>query len=565
MLSRIQEALAEQNYRRIHREAHSLKSIALYMGAEQVTKAAHDLQEAASASEPQATSAAAEVVASELAQISRSVDGCDGPPGSATANARVDVRLNALVHKCVDLLFVAAAADDVKGMRDLAKSLKDMVLTHGPKFDILAIAAYQLQKAAETGPLSAALTQLHDVCEAAAHTRQLILYHTARDPHMERGSSCWWAACVTSEGERPRTFFSHVSVSAARATRANSAQAEPFQHGAALTEFNGDAVVLARMCNSFLQLVPAWLISCELALEQANLLVLRGEVYIFACLARLVCAQPLAAVLRSLQSACEAHAPVEVLRRWLVRAKGELRLLVCLWAQPARHEGATPRRMLLDTPVRSRVAFAPAPSAPPGTAPAPAPAPALTLAPAPAPAPAHAHAHAHAPAPAPAPAPASAPAPLGPELQARTLLPAPLPETGLPTHAALRYMSCAEETPVGRAPRASMLSGGRCSTQGSVTSHGSRQFGGEAVMVTVPVKALNFVLETSASLASLVRGARDEERMLGLAPRGEGEQADLQSDLDHQLLVAQQLAAAAIGVLQRFIPENARVAPMELP
>ena len=32
-------------------------------------------------------------------------------------------------------------------MRDLAKSLKDMVLTHGPKFDLLAIAAYQLQKA----------------------------------------------------------------------------------------------------------------------------------------------------------------------------------------------------------------------------------------------------------------------------------------------------------------------------------------------------------------------------------------------------------------------------------
>ena len=33
----------------------------------------------------------------------------------------------------VDLLFVAAAADDIKGMRDLAKSLKDMVLTqqHG--------------------------------------------------------------------------------------------------------------------------------------------------------------------------------------------------------------------------------------------------------------------------------------------------------------------------------------------------------------------------------------------------------------------------------------------------
>ena len=554
VLSRIQEALTEQNYRRIHREAHSLKSIALYMGADRVTKAAHELQEAASASEPHATAAAAEVVAAELANISRSVDGCDAPPGSATANARVDVRLNALVHKCVDLLFVAAAADDVKGMRDLAKSLKDMVLTHGPKFDLLAVAAYQLQKAAEAGPLSAALTQLHDVCEAAAHTRQLILYHTARDPHMERGSSCWWAACVTTEGERPRTFFSHVSVSAARATRANSLQAEPFQHGAALAEFNGDAVVLARMCNSFLQLVPAWLASCELALEQANLLVLRGEVYIFACLARLVCAQPLAAVLRSLQSACEAHSPVELLRRWMLRAKGELRLLVCLWAQPARHEGTTPRRMLLDTPVRSRVAFAPAPSAAPGTASTVAPASAL------------------APAPAPAKPPASATlAVAAAELQPRTLLPPqpPLPEAGVPTHAALRHMPRADDTPVGRAPasRASMLSGGRssmCSSVGSVASHGSRQFGGEAIMVTVPAKALNFVLETSASLASLVRGAGEVERMQGFALGG-SEQADLQSDLDHQLLVAQQLAAAAISVLQRFIPENTGVAAMELP
>ena len=524
------------------------------MGADRVTKAAHELQEAASASEPHATAAAAEVVTAELAKISRSVDGCDAPPGSATANARVDVRLNALVHKCVDLLFVAAAADDVKGMRDLAKSLKDMVLTHGPKFDLLAVAAYQLQKAAEAGPLAAALTQLHDVCEAAAHTRQLILYHTARDPHMERGSSCWWAACVTTEGERPRTFFSHVSVSAARATRANSLQAEPFQHGAALAEFNGDAVVLARMCNSFLHLVPVWLASCETALEQANLLVLRGEVYIFACLARLVCAQPLAAVLRSLQSACEAHAPVELLRRWMVRAKGELRLLVCLWAQPARHEGTTPRRMLLDTPVRSRVAFAPAPSAAPGTAPAPVPVPA--------------------PAPALAKPPASAPlAAAAPELQARTLLPPQPPqppqppEAGVPTHAALRHMPRADDTPVGRAPRASMLSGGRsslCSSVGSLASHGSRQFGGEAIMVTVPAKALNFVLETSASLASLVRGAGEVERMQGFALGG-SEQSDLQSDLDHQLLVAQQLAAAAIGVLQRFIPENTGVAAMELP
>ena len=47
VLSRIREALAEQNYRTIHREAHSLKSIALYMGADRVTKAADELQEAA--------------------------------------------------------------------------------------------------------------------------------------------------------------------------------------------------------------------------------------------------------------------------------------------------------------------------------------------------------------------------------------------------------------------------------------------------------------------------------------------------------------------------------------
>ena len=138
----------------------------------------------------------------------------------------------------------------------------------------------------------------------------------------------------------------------------------------------------------------------------------------------------------------------------------------------------------------------------------------------------------------------------------------------MPTHAALRHMPRADDTPVGRAPRASMLSGGRssmCSSVGSLPSQGSRhQFGGEAIMVTVPAKALNFVMETSASLASLVRGAGEVERMQGFALGG-SEQADLQSDLDHQLLVAQQLAAAAISVLQRFIPENTGVAAMELP
>ena len=86
-----------------------------------------------------------------------------------------------------------------------------------------------------------------------------------------------------------------------------------------------------------------------------------------------------------------------------------------------------------------------------------------------------------------------------------------------------------------------------CSSVAS--SQGSRQGGGSAVMVTVPAKAVHFVLDTSASLASLVRGAG-------------GEQAELHSELEHELHVAQQLSTAAIGVLQRFLPESTAVAPI---
>jgi hypothetical protein len=80
-------------------------------------------------------------------------------------------------------------------------------------------------------------------------------------------------------------------------------------------------------------------------------------------------------------------------------------------------------------------------------------------------------------------------------------------------------------------------------------------------MVTVPAKAVHFVLDTSASLASLVRGAGEAHAMHGLA-LGDGEQAELHSELEHELHVAQQLTTAAIGVLQRFLPENTTVAPI---
>ena len=116
----------------------------------------------------------------------------------------------------------------------------------------------------------------------------------------------------------------------------------------------------------------------------------------------------------------------------------------------------------------------------------------------------------------------------------------------------------AQGTPVGRAPRASMLSSA-CSSVAS--SQGSRQGGGSAVMVTVPAKAVHFVLDTAASLASLVRGAGEAHAMHRLA-LGDGEQAELHSELEHELHVAQQLSTAAIGVLQRFLPESTAVAPI---
>ena len=63
-------------------------------------------------------------------------------------------------------------------------------------------------------------------------------------------------------------------------------------------------------------------------------------------------------------------------------------------------------------------------------------------------------------------------------------------------------------------------------------------------------QALDFVLETSSSLASLVLSAREEERLLGPPPPHEED-----DDLAEQLLVAQELAAAAVGVLRRYLPE----------
>tara|TARA_B110001452_G_scaffold265137_1_gene269332 strand:- start:1359 stop:1805 length:447 start_codon:yes stop_codon:yes gene_type:complete len=129
-----------------------------------------------------------------------------------------------------------------------------------------------------------------------------------------------------------------------------------------------------------------------------------------------------------------------------------------------------------------------------------------------------------------------------------------------------------QSTPTGRAPhpRTALLSASRASVASgasSVHSRGStlsqRHWGGTDVMVTVPTKALDFVLETSASLSNLLRAAREEERLLApvgaasaaATPRSiDGAADDALDDLDQQLMVAEQLASAAVDVLRRFLP-----------
>ena len=68
-----------------------------------------------------------------MSQVSRGAAEQDDTPGAiaisarleTAISARLDVRLNALLHKCVDLMFVAAAADDLHGMREVREQQRE--------------------------------------------------------------------------------------------------------------------------------------------------------------------------------------------------------------------------------------------------------------------------------------------------------------------------------------------------------------------------------------------------------------------------------------------------------
>jgi HPt (histidine-containing phosphotransfer) domain-containing protein len=475
ILSRVQEAVTEGNLRRAARDAHSLRGMAIYIGSPPIALAAQALESSAAANDRNAVEQQVNWLVNEVRTLGASLgrgraasgraasDGGsehnangraadEAEPSNVEANVPADSLINALLHRniqyAIDRLSCAAARGDTEAMHAGTLALKQMCLCHGHTFDLLAAAAYQLQRAIASGNAATAMSYVEPAIEAGGKMLQLLLLESATPP------------MFCSLRELPGcSFFSHVlsmPVADSSSSNASSSEAAMTAHGGgppilprAAANFSGDQVVFSYIGSAFVQLIPVWLRSVEAALNNLNLVMLNCEAWILASTARLVGAQRLVALAEELTRAIKSSRSQNALRRILLSIKDEARLVLCFLAQER------PRQLL------------PPPAAAPTPAPAPAPSPRdLVL--------------------------SSAPVPyeVVPALPAFVTAPAPV-------------MNLASQTPPSRTSLALSPGSAVSAVSGGGTPSGSR-----AVMAGVPIKALRYLTDTALELASNVAASR---------------------------------------------------------
>jgi len=367
VLMRIAEAAHDGDFGRVCLEAHSLRGMALYLGNAPIATVALAL-------ENEATSASADPHAIEvhLAQLSVEVKVLAPAPAAPTkgghanesttlpAERLINTKARRLIGNAIERLTHAAACRDIAGVGAAALALKQMTLCHGPLFDLLGIAAYRLQKAAESGNGDKALAHLPPVVDAAAHTSQLLLLEATHPPllcSLRKVSGVCFFSHVIGEHQRyaaaaheggsagavvpaaagasaaPATSMSNCHVSSASSTPP-LLHLPPVDQVAGARRFNGDSVVLARAITAFVTLVPAWLRSAQEAVEGSHLVLLRSEAWVLHTTAGLIGAQRLATLAQGLQLAVDDLEPLEGLQRRLLLIRTEARLVLAYAANP---------------------------------------------------------------------------------------------------------------------------------------------------------------------------------------------------------------------------------------
>jgi len=212
VLKRINEAISEQNMLRAHLEVHSLKSMALYIGAQHVALSAQLLQDAAIAGNVAAARASHVTVRREFAELEGWVRSKHGGASLVVTDgvASSQMLIRHTIEQALAAILDAAKRGDVRVLGDEAQMLKQMTVCHGPMFDLLAIASYKLQQASRSGNLPLAIAQVPSVVRAFEH-----LQHQPHDDDTEQSGApkqqptTSWSGWLQGSGMQ-YSLFSHV-------------------------------------------------------------------------------------------------------------------------------------------------------------------------------------------------------------------------------------------------------------------------------------------------------------------------------------------------------------------
>ena len=334
ILKRISEAIQQQHIERAHLEFHVLKSMALYIGAEELARCAQHLQDASVSGNIPAARVANDRLYAEFEHVRRWVASIyDSEHAQAVRDkSTVSTLIQKQLQHSISMILDAAATKDIKVIGDQAQSLMQMSVCHGPAFDLVAISAYMLQQAACSGNLPLALSHVQPCIDAAMHLLAIRAMLLADDASASSSGPSWaiWIRQAHSTGE---SFFSEVIQVLLSADHGEDRTKEVISDKRALLHFRGNASVLHRLRAAFLQLLPQWIDCVDHELAVPNLCAYANEAYVVTSLSWLLGMDALFHVgSRMRQAVTQSHATC-LCRELAQQARTEIRILIACFCQ----------------------------------------------------------------------------------------------------------------------------------------------------------------------------------------------------------------------------------------
>jgi len=306
LLSDIEEAIADYNMGMLQTKAHTLKTMALYIGAVKLGRSAQGLQEASSIGHTGSLRRLLQELRSECGAVDEWISRTFAMRTLQPATVHVARLIHKKIELCIADIISACGNSDLAAIEEEALHLKQLALSHGHHFDLLAIAACRLQHAArsscDTGA-GALLGHVNAVAAAIEHLR--VESHASEKKRLTS-----WAAWQQAKSGL-QSFFSLMI----REDVAHDGGDQVLSQLPALDDQKGlrnvgdHAATLQELRESFLLLLPLWAKATQDAARLSNMLAIAGEAYVLHTLAELVGAPRLAHIALRLRTASTIYAP----------------------------------------------------------------------------------------------------------------------------------------------------------------------------------------------------------------------------------------------------------------